>query len=126
MQDPWYTLRVSWACMKKDIKSALTERSTLIQCATLPVNYLILMSLFVLSGSNAPTAVVMQDTGPYAQQFYSAMSTARSFRLKIMRAPQAHSLLLGGKLVAAVPVPPAFDTRMARQQAGQVALQSNN
>ena len=25
-QEPGYTLRVIWACMKKDIKSALTER----------------------------------------------------------------------------------------------------
>ncbi len=126
MREPWYTLRVIWACMKKDIKSALTERSTLVQCATLPVNYLILMSLFVLSGSNAPTAVVMQDTGPYAQQFYNAMSTAHSFRLQIMRAPQAHSLLLGGKLVAVVTIPPDFDTRIARHELVQVTVQINN
>src|SRR5260370_40776485 len=108
MQARWYSVCVIWPCMKKDIKSALTERSTLIQCSTLPVNYLILMSLFVLSGSNAPTAVGMQDTGPYAQQFYSAMSTAHSFRLQIMGAPQAHSLLLGAKLSPRGPPHPSL------------------
>ncbi len=46
----------------------------------LPMNMLILLSLFVLAGSNAPTAVVMEDRGPYAQAFYQAMSQAHSFR----------------------------------------------
>src|SRR2546425_5903303 len=118
-----YDLRVIWACAKKDIKSALIERTFTILSVFLPVNFLILMSLFVLSGSNAPTAVVMQDTGPYAHQFYSAMSTAHSFRLQIMRAPQAHSLLLGGKLVAVVTIPPDFDIRIARHELVQVTVQ---
>ena len=73
-----YDLRVIWACAKKDIKSALIERTFTIMSVFLPVNFLILMSLFVLGGGQAPTAVVMQDTGPYAQQFYTAM-TSRPF-----------------------------------------------
>ena len=48
-------LTVIWGCAPgKDIRSALTERSTLLQSVTLPVNYLIMMSLFVLAGSHAP------------------------------------------------------------------------
>ena len=69
-QEPAYTLRVIWACMKKDIRSALTERVFTIIGIFVPLNVLILLSLFVLSGGLAPTAVVMQDTGQYAQQFY--------------------------------------------------------
>jgi ABC-type multidrug transport system permease subunit len=121
-----YILRVIWACMRKDIKSSLTERSTLIQCMTLPVNYLILLSLFVLSGSNAPTAVVMQDTGPYAQAFYDAMSNAHSFRLTTLSAAEARAKLLGGQLVATVTIPPNFDTRLAQRQPVQVQIQVNN
>ena len=45
-----YNLRVIWACMKKDIKSALTERIATVIGVSLPVNFLILMSLFVLNG----------------------------------------------------------------------------
>ena len=82
MQRITYNLRVIWACMKKDIKSALTERVFTIISVFLPMNFLILMSLFVLSGGHAPTAVVMQDSGPYAQRFYDAMSHAHSFRLQ--------------------------------------------
>src|SRR5947209_5093160 len=121
-----YSLQVIWACLKKDIKSSLTERSTLIQCITLPVNYLILLSLFVLSGSNAPTAVVMQDRGPYAQAFYAAMSQAHSFRLQTLSAPEAQAELRGGKLVAVVTLPPDFDARLARRAPIQLQVQVNN
>src|SRR6516225_4385922 len=76
-------LRVIWGCAWKDIRSALTERSTLIQSVSLPVNYLIMMSLFVLAGSHAPTAVVMYDHGPYARQFVTEMRQAASFRLEV-------------------------------------------
>ena len=55
----------------------------LIQTVSLPVNYLIMMSLFVLAGSHAPTAVVMHDHGPYARQFVAAMRQADSFRLEV-------------------------------------------
>jgi ABC-2 type transport system permease protein len=121
-----YSLQVIWACMKKDIKSSLTERSTLIQCITLPVNYLILLSLFVLSGSNAPTAVVMQDRGPYAQAFYDAMSQAHSFRLLTLSAQEARAELQEGTLVAVVTLPSDFDARVARGEPVQLQVQINN
>ena len=50
----------------------------------------------------APTAVVMHDTGPYAQQFYNAMSHAHSFRLQIASASDAQNLISTGKIVAVV------------------------
>lgn len=46
-----------------------------------PLNFLILLSLFVLGGSQAPTAVILEDHGPLAQQLFDAMSHAHSFRL---------------------------------------------
>src|SRR5260370_2456814 len=104
-----YDLRVIWACAKKDIKSALIERTFTILSVFLPVNFLILMSLFVLGGSQAPTAVVMQDTGPYAQQFYTAMSHAHSFRLQQATATEANDLIQAGRIVAVVTIPPDFD-----------------
>ena len=41
-QEPAYTLRVIWACMKKDIRSALTERVFTIIGIFVPLNVLIL------------------------------------------------------------------------------------
>src|SRR5438552_8745490 len=102
--EPAYTLRVIWACMKKDIKSALTERAFTIIGVFVPVNVLILMSLFVLAGSQAPTAVIMQDTGPYAQQFYVAMSHAHSFRLQKVTEASAQDLIETRSIVAVVTI----------------------
>src|SRR5712692_10588025 len=103
-QEPAYTLRVIWACMKKDIKSALTERVFTIIGIFVPLNVLILLSLFVLSGGLAPTAVVMHDTGSYAQQFYTAMSHAHSFRLQQATADEANDLIQAGRIVAVVTI----------------------
>lgn len=123
---PLYDLRVIWACAKKDVKSALTERVFTIISVFVPVNILILLSLFVLAGSQAPTAVVMQDTGPYAQQFYTAMSHAHSFRLQQTSASDAENLLQVGRIVAVVTVPPDFDARIQQHQPVQVNVQINN
>src|ERR1051326_2380643 len=126
IRDLGSTLRVIWACTVKDIKSSLTEWSTLLQTITLPVNYLIMLSLFVLSGSNAPTAVVMLDHGPSAQAFYQAMSRAHSFRLTNMTASQAHAQLLEGKLIAVVTIPPNFDAAISHKRPIQIPVDVNN
>ncbi len=121
-----YTLRVIWACAKKDIKSALTERTFTILSLFVPVNILILLSLFVISGGQAPTAVVMNDTGPYAQQFYNSMSHAHSFILQQASATEANTLIHAGRIVAVVTVPADFDTRIKQNQPVQVGVQINN
>lgn len=119
-------LFVVWSCAIKDLKSAVTEKATLLQTLTLPVNYLIMLILFVLSGSNAPTAVVMQDHGPYAQAFYAAMSQAHSFRLLPMSASQAETQMVQGSLVAVVTIPPTFDATVAAHQHMLLPVQVNN
>jgi ABC-type multidrug transport system permease subunit len=112
--------------MKKDVKSALTERVFTIISVFVPVNVLILLSLFVLAGSHAPTAVVMNDTGPYAQQFYNAMNNAHSFQLQKASASEANDLITTGRIVAVVTIPPDFDTRVAHNQAVRVGVKINN
>src|SRR5450755_2601043 len=126
LQRMLYNGRVICACMKKDIKSALTERVFTIISVFLPLNFLILLSLFVVSGGLAPTAVVMQDTGPYAQQFYNAMAHAHSFALQRDSASQAEQLITAGRIVAVVTIPPDFDTRIQSNQPVQVNVEINN
>jgi len=126
MQRFIYDLRVVWACTKKDIKSALTERTFTIISTILPLNFLILLSLFVLSGGLAPTAVVMHDNGPYAQQFYDAMSHAHSFVLRKTTAVQAHELITSGQVVAVVTIPQEFDARIQQNQSVKIGVQINN
>src|SRR5215469_4607758 len=107
-----FSLRVIWACLKKDLKSALTEPLNTLVSIILPLNLLLLMSLLVISGGLAPTAMVMQDTGPLAQQFYAAMKEAHSFVLQQTTAEQAEVLLQEGRIVAVVTIPADFDMRI--------------
>src|SRR5436305_7300527 len=119
-------LRVIWACMKKDIKTSFRERTFTIVGTLVPINILFLMILFVIGGGYAPTAVVMNDRGPYAQQFYQAMNGAHSFRLQQTSAQEAGSMLRSGQIVAVVTVPADFDTRIQQRQPVQVDVQVNN
>src|SRR5215471_4971748 len=119
-------LRVIWACMKKDVKTSFAERTFTIVGTLVPINILFLMILFVIGGGYAPTAVVLNDHGPYAQQFYQAMSGAHSFRLQQSSAQEAEELLRSGRIVAVVTVPADFDARIQQKQPVQVNVQVNN
>jgi ABC-2 type transport system permease protein len=121
-----FSLRVFWACLKKDLKSARSEPLYTLVSIILPLNVLVLMSLLVISGGLAPTAVVMQDTGPLAQQFYSAMFQAHSFVLQQATTGQANALLEQGKIVAVVIIPADFDARIQEHQNVSIRVQINN
>src|SRR5579864_5672054 len=120
------SLRVMWACLKKDLKSARSEPLYTLVSIILPLNVLVLMSLLVISGGLAPTAVVMQDSGPLAQQFYAAMSQAHSFVLQQTSAEQAEALIEQGKIVAVVMIPADFDARIRHNQSVVVGVKINN
>jgi len=116
-------ISVIWAAAVKDIRTALTERSTLVQTVTLPVNYWIAMILFAFAGSFAPTAVVMLDHGHYAQQFVTAMRHSGSFRVEVTTAAQARQQMRDGTLVALVTIPADFDQQVARHHFVRVSCQ---
>lgn len=115
-----HNLRVIRAVAIKDIKSSLTERAFTMVSLIIPLNFLLLFLLFVLTGGQAPTAVVLEEHGPYAQQFLAAMEQAHSFIIQEVAASQAAALMRQGKIVAIVTVPADFDA--ALQQGRQVRL----
>jgi ABC-2 type transport system permease protein len=121
-----FSLCVIWACLKKDLKSALTEPLYTLVSIILPLNMLLLMSLLVISGGLAPTAVVMQDSGPLAQQFYAAMEGAHSFVVQQATTQQADALIEQGRVVAVVTIPADFDARIGQHQRVVVGVQINN
>jgi ABC-2 type transport system permease protein len=110
----------------KDMRIAVTERISLVQAALFPVNYIVMMSLFVLSGSSAPTAVVKQDRGPYAQQFLAAMERAHSFRVIVESPQQADAQMKAGTLVTLLTIPPDFDQAIEHHQPIAIPVLVNN
>lgn len=125
-QESTYTLRVIWACMIRDIRSMLTDRAFTLVGILTPLNAFILMSLFVLAGTQAPTAVVMQDTGPYAQSFYQSLSSTNGFKLQITSASEASNLIASGRIVAVITIPADFDQRVQQNASVNVGVRINN
>src|SRR5579862_1504110 len=108
----WHDLRVMRAVAGNDIRCALTERAFTLVSLIIPLNFLLLFLLFVLTGGQAPTAVVLEDRGPYAQQLLTAMRSAHSFIIQETTTSQATALMQQGKIVAIVTVPADFDSAL--------------
>jgi ABC-2 type transport system permease protein len=119
-------LRIIWACAKKDFHTSLTERIFLLTLIMIPLQYLFLFIIFVLPADHAPTAVVMTDSGPHAQQLYGAMRGANSFSLFQTSAKDAQRQLEAGKIVAVVTIPENFDTSVDHHRQVQIPVQINN
>jgi ABC-2 type transport system permease protein len=115
-----------WAVAAKDVRVALTERMSMLQALTLPLNYLIMMSLFALAGGHDPAALVLADHGSYARQFASSMADARTFSITDATAAQAAARIRAGTLVAAVTIPADFDQDIRDHRKATVRLVVNN
>lgn len=121
-----FDLRVIRAVALKDIHSALTERMFTTISVIVPLNFLLLFLLFVLTGGQAPTAVVMEGSGPLAQQFVAAMQTTRSFIIQQTTAEEAQALMRQGRIVAIVTVPASFDADLQSGQSVALPVAVNN
>ncbi|MBV9280811.1 MAG: ABC transporter permease [Chloroflexi bacterium] len=84
---------------------------TLLQAVT----FLLLVSLFGLTGSRAPTALVDRDGGPAARRLLADLQAAHhSFALRPMGAAAAGAALRRGDLVAVITIPRGFSAAVAR------------
>lgn len=99
-------------------RSRLLIALTVIQAIT----FLLLVSLFGLTGSRAPTALIDEDHGLYAQKFVKILAqTHHSFALHVMDQAAATTALQHGRLVAIIVIPAGFSNTIAH--GGTVALQ---
>ena len=119
-------VRVVRATARKDLQLALTQRMLLVIGVLLPVNFLVLFMLFALNGGQAPTAVVMEDHGPLAQKFLTAMRGAHSFQITEMDGASASRLIAAGKIVAVVTVPSTFDSDLDAGRPVELPVTVNN
>jgi ABC-2 type transport system permease protein len=92
----------------------------------IPINFLLLFLLFALTGGQAPTAVVLEDKGPYAQQLLSAMEHSHSFIIQQTTASNAQNLMQKGQIVAIVTVPASFDAALEHGKEIELPVVVNN
>jgi ABC-2 type transport system permease protein len=119
-------IRVILAMSLKDIQSSLTERAFMVTSIIIPINFLLLFLLFAITGGLAPTAVVLEDHGPYAQQFVAAMEHSHSFIIRQTTANEAQNLMQQGKIVSIITVPSDFDIALERGLEVQLPVVVNN
>src|SRR5215469_17773247 len=94
-------------------RSRLFVALTVIQAVT----FLFLVSLFGLTGSFAPTAIISEDQGPYAQALITKLAEAHhSFALRQMDQASAQAALRKGDLVAIITIPKNFSYALAHSE----------
>jgi ABC-2 type transport system permease protein len=77
------------------------------------VSFIAMVSLFGLTGSRAPMALVDEDGGAYAARFVKALERAHhSFALRPMSREQAEAEVRTGRLVGSITIPAGFSQRI--------------
>lgn len=86
-----------------------TSRAFVALTALAAVSFLVMVSLFGLTGAYAPVALIDLDGGPHAKRLVEALLGAHhSFALKYMSAEEAEVRLHSGRLVGILTIPANF------------------
>jgi ABC-2 type transport system permease protein len=103
-----------WAGMRAEVLHLHRARLLVALGIVQAVTFLLLVSLFGLTGSRAPTALIDEDHGVYGQRFVADLEAAHhSFALQSMSRATAMGLLRQGDLVAVITIPPTFSRAIA-------------
>jgi hypothetical protein len=109
------------------LRTFLRTPATTVLTLVLPVNLLLLLSLFALTGYQAPTGLVMGEDTPGARAFVAALrDTHHSFELRPMDVETARRQLKQARLVAVIEIPPGFDAGVRAGRTVPVNLTVDN
>src|SRR5947199_205949 len=105
----------------------LGSRGFVALTALAAVSFLAMVSLFGLTGSYAPVALIDRDGGSLARRFVEALDGAHhSFALKYMSAEAAEAALGSGRLVGIITIPAGFSDAVARGTTVAVDVRIDN
>lgn len=108
------------AAFRLELQQLSRSRTLVALVALEAITFLVLVSLFGLTGSRAPTALIDLDGGPQARSFIAHLEAAHnSFELRPMTADRAGSELAAGNVVATITIPRGFS---ATVRSGGTAL----
>ncbi len=98
-----------WAAARLEL-AQLRRHSAFVALTVLAaLSLLVLVSLFALTGSNAPLAVVNEDHSDYSKQLIAALGEVpNAFSLRPMSAEAAEATLKSGRLVGVLTIPAGF------------------
>ncbi len=120
-------LRASLAVLRREIWSAAAQPLASLLAVLVPLNFLVLMALFALSGGKVNMALVVQDRGRYDRAFVGALAGSDTFALH--PAPSAAAALgevLAQDDVGMIVVPRGFSKAVAAGGPARVLMTLDN
>lgn len=119
--------RAIWAGARTGLAGFVRTPVTTLLVVLLPVNLLLLLSLFALTGYWAPTALIVGEDTAYARSFAQALDDSHhSFRLNPMSVAEAKEQISRGQLVSAIEIPPGFDESIRAGKTAGIYLTIDN
>jgi hypothetical protein len=119
--------RVFQAAVALELAHLNRNRSFVALTALAALSFLVMVSLFGLTGSYAPVALINGDGGPYAQRFIEALLAAHhSFALKYMGRNEAETALHSERLAGILTIPAGFSAQIERGETVAIDIQIDN
>jgi ABC-2 type transport system permease protein len=119
--------RVVRAVIRKSLLTSRRQPTATIMSIVIPLNFLIISSLFALGGGTVSVAVVSHDAGPYAQAFVRSLDNSFTYKvLMVSNQSTADSMLNSGTIIGVVTIPSNFDSSISAHQNASVSLLVNN
>lgn len=113
--------------LRTQLRTFVRTPMTTVLVLILPINLLLLLSLFALTGYNAPTALVMGEDTPLARSYVEALKdTHNSFELRPMDLATGQRQLKRARLVAILEIPPGFEAGVRAGKTVPVNLTLDN
>lgn len=120
----WRLFRASVALEAAEL---LGNRAFVGLTALAAVSFLVMVSLFGLTGSYAPVALINRDGGPLAERFIEALDNAHhSFALKHVTLEEAEAAFLSGRLVGILTIPEGFSTAVSKGETVPIDIRIDN
>lgn len=105
----------------------VANRTFVALTALAAVSFLAMVSLFGLTGSYAPVAVIDHDGGIFVKPFIEALDGAHhSFSRRSLSEPAAEAALRTGRLVAIITIPHGFSDSISRGQTIPIDVRIDN
>lgn len=121
------SLRVMLAAARLELQELQADRAYVLLTIIAAMSFIALISLFGLTASDAPMALVVHDRGPYARPFVeSLVGVPHAFRLTRMTPERAAAELAHGSLVGAIVIPDGFSDAIAAGETVPVDVEVDN
>jgi ABC-2 type transport system permease protein len=119
--------RTAWAAAALDLQRLRRDWVFVVLTVLAAVSLLVLVSLFSLTGSNAPLAVVDEDGTEVSRQFVHAVGgVPHAFVVRPMDARAARDALRSGRLVGIMTIPAGFAAQVQRGETVAVDVDVDN